>query len=559
MALAHDVCYAVNRLSFLCLFIVSSGCGLIPMAQAAAPSLKTAFPAGGQRGTTVEVTLDGKAEKGSVWIEGEGVTFSPPDAKGKTTVTIAADAPLGPRLIRLVNAEGVSDATRFVVGAVPEIIEAKPNHAPDQAQALAALPICVNGRLDKAGDSDHFAFSLKKGQTVWIQADAYALGAPVDAHLHVLTRSGTRLATASDSRNLDPLLAFTAPETGEYVVQIAGFIHPPASSIEFAGGSTSIYRLSVHPGPVVTGLFPPAVASAGKTSLTLIGVGLEKDQAAWPATAPTASLNGPIATVTPPQALSPIQVLLAASPPIVEVEPNDTMETATALTVPGVAAGTIANRTDRDLFVFPVKKGQKLRAEVFAQRLGLPLDAALSVSDETGKVLASNEDQKDHGDPLINWTAAADGEHHLTVTDQFHQGGEGKNYVVQVNDLAPTFEITLADGKPLKVVRGKKLEVKADVKLLDGWKEPLLVRLHGLPSGIRAAEVRVPEKGGSVTLTIVPAADTPPGSHPFTVHTTGIAEPVTSQTASFDLRGANRRGTSLSDRSQTLWLTVTEK
>jgi hypothetical protein len=93
------------------------------MAQAAAPSLRAAFPAGGQRGATVEVTLDGKVEKGTVWIEGEGLTFSPPDDKGKTTITIDADAPLGPRLIRLVNAEGVSDAARFGVKDSETIVD----------------------------------------------------------------------------------------------------------------------------------------------------------------------------------------------------------------------------------------------------------------------------------------------------------------------------------------------------------------------------------------------------------------------------------------------------
>jgi len=549
----------VNRLSLFCLFIVSSGCGLIPMAQAAAPSLRAAFPAGGQRGATVEVTLDGKVEKGTVWIEGEGLTFSPPDDKGKTTVTIAADAPLGPRLIRLVNAEGVSDVARFVVGAVPEIIEAKPNHAPDQALALAALPICVNGRLDKSGDSDHFAFALKKGQSVWIQADAYALGSPVDALLHLVTPSGVRLATASDSRNLDPQMTFTAAETGSYVVQIAGFVHPPAADINFAGGSTSIYRITVHTGPLASAVFPPAIHRSTATPLTLQGLGLSKEQAAWSAAPLAEESSNPIVTITPPLALSPIQVLLSLGQTVPEVEPNDTSDKATALSVPGVGAGTIADRTDRDMFLIPVKNGQKLRAEIFAQRLGFPLDAALSVSDETGKVLASNEDQKDHGDPLISWTAAADGIHHLTVTDQFHQGGAGKQYALQVSEIAPTFEISLPEGKPFKVVRGKKLEIKAEVRLLDGWKEPLYVQLHGLPAACKAPAVAVPAKGGSVTLTIEPAADTPPGTPPITRHPTGFAAPVTSQTASFDLRGDTRRGTSLSDRSQTLWLTVSEK
>jgi hypothetical protein len=520
---------------------------------AAAPSLKGVFPPGAMRGTEVEVTLEGKPEKGQVWIEGAGVTFSAPDDKGKSKAVIASDAVPGIRLLRVFNAEGVSEAARFVVGTVPEVVEAKPNLSPTQAHVLEKLPVCVNGRIDKAGDLDHFAFTLKKGQTVRIELLAYTLGSPIDPLMHVLDENGTRLATASDARNLDPALTFTAPAEGRYTVQIAGFTHPPAADVNFTGGSTVVYRLMLHPGPLTTGLFPAAVSSTSTTRLTRRGFGLTKDKLAHEMPASPLPAYGRLTSLSIPDSQLPIDVLVTQAITHAEVEPNDVADKATKATaLPAVFGGTIHKRGDSDRFVIPVKKGQKLRAEVFSQRLGLPLDAALMVMDEAGKSLGSAEDQKDDGDPVLNWTAAADGMHQVVVTDQFHRGGEGHDYVVEIREVAPAFEATLADGKPLKVVRGKKVELKVNVKLL--------ARVIGLPPTLTVKEVPVPAKGGDVTVAIEPPADFAAGTHPFSVViATADGNASQSQTATFDLRGDNRRGTSQSDREETLWLTVTEK
>ena len=186
------------------------------------------------------------------------------------------------------------------------------------------------------------------------------------------------------------------------------------------------------------------------------------------------------------------------------------------------------------------------------------MDAALQVFDDAGKSLGTAEDQKDLGDPVLNWTAAADGAHQVVVTDQFHRGGAEHDYVLEIAEVGPAFEATLADGKPLKVVRGKKLEFKVNVKLLDGWKEPLVARVTGLPATLPVKEVPVPTKGGDVTVVIEPPAEAVPGTQPFSV-VVATADGKRTQTATFDLRGENRRGTSQSDRDETLWLTVTEK
>lgn len=528
------------------LSVLAGAMALFSAAQAAVPSLKSVFPAGGQRGTTVEVTLEGGLEKGMVWVEGGGVTFTPPTDKGLTKAMIALEAEPGLRLLRVFNAEGVSEPVRFMVGTLSEVIEVKPNQAPIQAPLFEPLPVWINGRIDRAGELDHFAFQLKKGQTIRIEMYAYTLGSPIDPLLHVLDEKGTRLATASDGRNLDPMVTFTAPADGRYTVQLAGFVHPPASEVSFTGGGTVVYRLLLHPGPLATGVYPAVVAPP---TFTRRGLGLAKHL----------PLGERLQKVWVPDGVLPVEVLAAAASPQVEVEPNDVADKATVLAaVPAVVGGVMEKGADRDRFAFPVKKGQKLRAEIFAQRLGLPLDATLKVFDEAGKSLGVSEDQKDVADPAFSWTVAADGIHQVEVADQFHRGGEGNDYVLEVAEVTPSFEATLAEGKPLKVVRGKKLELKVNVKLLDGWKEPLLVRVLGLPAPLSVKEVSVPEKGGDVTVAIEPAGDVVPGTHPFALVIT-TRDGAQSKVATFDLRGENRRGTSQSDRDETLWLTVTEK
>ena len=543
------------------LLIIALTCWLAATmpAHSAAPSLKGVFPPGGSRGAEVELTLDGKAEKGQIWIDGTGVTFSTPDDKGKAKVTIAADAAPGIRLLRVFNAEGVSEAVRFVVGSVPEVVEQKPNHAPDQAMRLEKLPLCINGRIERAGDIDHFAFDLKKGQAVRLELLAYTLGSPIDPLLHVLDEKGVRLATASDARNLDPALTFTAPADGRYVAQIAGFTHPPAADVSFTGGNSVVYRLLIHPGPMASRLFPAAVSTVAPATLTLRGTGLAKEREAFQAPATSAPVSGRMTSIAVPDGVLPVDVLVSAALPQVEAEPNGKPEQATrASALPAVFGGALSGRGDSDCFAVPVKKGQKLRAEVFCQRLGLPLDAILKVMDETGKVLASAEDQKDHGDPVANWTAAADGIHQVVVSDQFHRGGESHEYVLEVAEVGPSFEVTLADGKALKVVRGKKLELKVNVKLLDGWTEPLVARVTGLPQTLPVKEVAVPVKGGDATLVIEPPAEHVAGTHPFRI-TVGKPDGSDTQTATYDLRGDTRRGTSQSDRDATLWLTISER
>ena len=138
-------------------------CGAAP---AAGPDVRWLYPAGGCRGTTVEVTAGGKFEAWPVqaWADRPGLTFSPLEEKGKLSVTIDEGAAPGRYWVRLFDADGAGAPQAFIVGTLGELVDAEPNNAPGQAQAAGSSTVIVNGRLGGNGDIDSFSLPLARGR-----------------------------------------------------------------------------------------------------------------------------------------------------------------------------------------------------------------------------------------------------------------------------------------------------------------------------------------------------------------------------------------------------------
>src|SRR5438067_7233640 len=137
------------------------------------------FPAGGQRGTAVDVRVGGLFlhDRCGFDLSGPGVAASPELTRTKRLwfegpllplpesqqqedypadmagrVTIAKDAPLGPRRGRLFTAQGATGGLVFVVGDLPEVVE---KEAPgDPIPQRATLPATANGRIFPRDDID---------------------------------------------------------------------------------------------------------------------------------------------------------------------------------------------------------------------------------------------------------------------------------------------------------------------------------------------------------------------------------------------------------------------
>jgi len=484
----------------------------------AAPELKHLYPAAGQQGTQVAVAFAGKFDPWppQVWTDASGVTFTPTPITGTFNVEIAAEAEPGPHLVRIFNEEGASIPRFFIVSAKPELRDREPNDDFKAPQPIAALPATISGRLDKSGDAECFAVTLKKDETLVAWVEAYVLASTCDALLRIVDTSGHVLAFNHDGRTLDPFLAWPAPHDGTFIVQLMAFAHPPASSVQLAGGEGCVYRLHVTAGPFVRHTMPLAVPGKGAATLRLMGWNLPASEMEL-SEALAVPARGNAAAVVPLPGVSSVQPLMITGiPEAIEQEPNDSAAAAGKLEAPCAVSGQISAAGDEDRYTFTALKGRIYELKLLAGRLGSGLDAWLKVEGADGKELVRDDDGGGARDPRLLWTAPANGAFTIAVGDLTHSGGEDFVYRLAVAEPPPYITATTATPT-LALEAGKTEELKVTVKRLHGFKGKLQLAANKLPAGVSAPAVEVPEKDGEVTLKIIAEPATQPANRPMTL------------------------------------------
>jgi hypothetical protein len=136
----------------------------------------------------------------------------------------------------------------------------------------------------------------------------------------------------------------------------------------------------------------------------------------------------PFEVFTPGGTMAPHRLLVTRPGAVVkENEPNGGFRQAQPLTIPGAVDGVIAQNQDVDVYRFQGKAGQKLVIEVLAARYGSALDSFLTLYDERGATLASNDDVVGT-DSRLQVTLPRDGTYYIGVIDANDQGGPAHVY-----------------------------------------------------------------------------------------------------------------------------------
>lgn len=519
------------------------------------PKLDFLFPAGGRAGSRFGLTVSGGLKEGDrLQASHPGISFWRPNAK-EWEVSIAADTPAGLHWVFASNAQGASTAKLFAVDLWNELSEVEPNDSVAQAQALPKTAGLINGGLQRAGDVDHFALELAAGQELALSLDAYGLGSAVDALLHVIGPDGQRQHTASDSRNLDPATRFKAKASGRHVIEVAGFPHPPAADVRFTGGSSLVYRLKVAAGKAVWAAHPAAVALDGKTQVRWLGLGQDSKPQSLKASQILG--HGRLRRLIAADGLWPVEVLSSAKTVQMEREPNDDPAKAQTMEL-GVMGALLDRAGDVDVFALSLKKGDNLRASVFGKRLGLAADFSLSVEGPDGKALGSADDLgEQNSDPVLQFTATADGVHRIRVNEVMRRLPVlGNAYALEVIKPEAEVELTLASAAPVMLEPGKSQTLKMTAKRPAGIKGGLKLRVAGLPRGVAAPEVSIPEKDGDFSLVLQAAANAPAGGGPVVLEAWSLEAPITAVPAKFLFRADNQRGLSAVDEIDLVWVGV---
>ena len=93
----------------------------------------------------------------------------------------------------------------------------------------------------------------------------------------------------------------------------------------------------------------------------------------------------PLAATAGMSLVHPPSIVVADGPQLLEQEKSDDPLQALRIPVPGGVSGRISHDHDVDDYRFKAKKGERVMVEVFARRLGSPLDPVVEVLDTAGR------------------------------------------------------------------------------------------------------------------------------------------------------------------------------
>lgn len=349
------------------------------------PELSGISPRAIVRGTTVQLTLSGRnistADQLFISPGHLKAKLLPADSK-KPNVTrceVELPADLSPRMVtlRLHTPEGSTGAKSFYVGPFAEISENKANNNLAGATP-ATLPATLVGTIGEKGEFDVWSFDADAGAEVVFQCIGSALGSALNARLTILDADGQKIVHSErhPSRR-DVVIGHRFEKAGKYYLQV--------EDLRFTGGGGHYYYIHAGRFAYVESTFPLGIQSGTDGTVTALGYNLGEAAKIVPKKESTGTRSERLATEVGPT-LNEARYELSPFAEIAEAEPNDSPKQAVPILVPGAVSGHISGTKNQvDHIAFEAKKGERLLIEVFARRLGSPLDSVIDILTAEGK------------------------------------------------------------------------------------------------------------------------------------------------------------------------------
>lgn len=495
---------------FLATLLVTS-----PNVLATQPRLTSTTPPGAQRGTEVEVRLNGSRldDAQEIFFHAPGIEVVKLDVRTnsvKARLRIAKDCPLGEHHLRVRTATGISDLRTFYVGDFPTTDETEPNNELSKANKISENST-IHGVIGDE-DVDVLTVQAKRGDRISAEVEAMRLGRSLfDPHLSIYDSKGTLLAKADDTALLlqDAFVSIVAPKDGAYMIQLR--------ETSYGGNQQFTYRLHIGNFPRPTAVYPAGGKIGEKLAVRFIGDPL--GDISQTLRLPTNSHDrfGAFAEGAGVPSPSPNWIRVSPFPNVLERPGSDTPEhaTPTDMTAPFALNGIISKAAEADWFRFKAKKGEALELNVFARRLRSPLDSVLEVHDDDGNVVASNDDAAG-ADSSLKFTPSADGEYFVAVKDQLRQGGPDYVYRVEVVAVQPSLSLSIPQvarndsqtRQYIAVPRGNRFATLISARR-GNFSGDLTFSMEGLPTGVRMIADAMPDKINAMPIVFEAAADAP--------------------------------------------------
>jgi hypothetical protein len=375
----------VCRASLVLLLMAVGACGRL---EAAPPVIANLTVRGFQVGGTTTLTVQGSDFGASprLLLPFAAKQDRKPGGNSQQAVfdvTLPADVVPGYYPLRLVAEGGISAPAIIGVDRLPQRPFAATN---------TELPVALHGSAI-GGGAVETAFQGKAGQKVLIEVEAQRLGGKLRPVIHLYNRKRIQIGWSWGSRALhgDTRLEATLPEDGPYTIAV--------HDVEYAPPGPAFFRLKVGQWSFADRVFPPAVA-AGKQTVELLGM----------ASPVPAEVAAPVGAAALPLAW-PKDGNWSGPRPFVTISPHpEVLEQAASTKGQDLPAGPVGvsgkllTAFEEDRYRIPVQPGAKYRFEVFADRLGSPLDAALVIRNDAGLQLARADDAPGTLDPVLDFS-----------------------------------------------------------------------------------------------------------------------------------------------------------
>jgi hypothetical protein len=373
------------------------------------PRLDAVSPRTVVRGNKVTLTLSGPniqdADQLFVQPAQLAATLLPAEEKKsnqrKCEIEIPADMQPGLVSVRLHTPLGSTGSKSFYVGPFAEQGEKEDNGSPDKA-AVVSLPATLNGTIGSKGDADLWAFDAAAGKELVFVLHGPNMGSALHAKLSLLDAAGN--VVQEESRHpfrSEVALGHRFDKPGRYFLRV--------EDRNYTGGGNHFYFIHAGEFAYVTGVYPLGIRS------TASGQAAAGEVTAIPATGFNLGDREPLAAAATPgtqwiapetpagKTLNAVRFDSSPFAEFAETEPNNAPSQAATLPIPSAVSGRIvlpamtsdegasaAVSSDVDCFAFEAKQGERLTLEVFARRLGSPVDSVLEILHADGAPVARN-------------------------------------------------------------------------------------------------------------------------------------------------------------------------
>jgi hypothetical protein len=416
-------------------------------------------------------------------------------------VTLGKDVTPGVYHLRLTTSEGITAPEVIAVDHLPQRPTPAANAEPEK------LPTAVHGVVT-GSNVQEIRFAGRKGDAITIDVMARRLGSKLRPVVHLYDSKRQQIAWSLPSTALagDCRVNVSLPADDTYTVAI--------HDLTYAAATPGHFRVAIGSFDYVDQIFPAVVSRSGSTPLELIGHFGKQTVAKLDATAAAKSVNGagdavlgdwrPVAWPLGTSAVG-LRPRLQVSDLNELVEGHTLGADRQLPALPLAVNGCLSAVGEEDVYHVAVAEGDKLRCELFAERLGSSIDGALELRNDKGARLVANDDTVG-ADPRVEYTVAK-GVTKVTiaVVDSLRRGDASSVYrlVVTKADATATtadFRLTLFDDTLHLAQDGSRvLRVEADRQ---GYEGPIRLLVDRLPPGFISPATEIPA-GANGALVVI--------------------------------------------------------